>query len=388
MSDEHAPATRVVTAGRAQQGTSLAPALWASSTWETDGLDDTRKRAVAMRPDSFYSRYANPTVRAFEEAIAELEGAEESMAFASGMGAIASTVLALCSAGDHVVLQRQIYAGTQAFIQGPCARLGIEHTLVDGTKPGAFAEAVRPGTTMLVIAESPSNPRLDLVDLEDLGSVMGPFTMVDATFATPIGVRPIEYGVDLVVHSATKGIGGHNDSTLGVVSGDRELLDAIWAYSVLHGATASPHDALNALRGLRTLAVRQQHQAATTLALAAALADHPGVATVHHPSLPGHPQHDLAARQLRCPPTVLALDLVGGVDAARAMLDGLRLARTATSLGGPETLVCHSATSTHVSLPADEQLAIGITPGLMRISVGLEDGDDLLADLRRAIPAN
>ncbi len=381
-----AAATRAVTAGRRQQGSSLNVPLWSTSTWQTEGLDDTRKRATAMRAGEFYSRYANPTVRAFEEAIADLEGAEDALAFASGMGAIASTVLALCSAGDHIVIQRQIYAGTMAFVQGPCARLGIEHTVVDGTTPGSFAAAVRPGRTMLVVAESPSNPRLDLVDLEDLGAVKGPFTLVDSTFATPIGQQPLRYGVDIVLHSATKGISGHNDATLGVIAGERDLLDSIWAYSTLHGASASPHDALNGLRGIRTLAVRQRHQAAVALRVAEALADHPGVLAVHHPGLPHHRQHDLAARQLTCLPTVLAIDLAGGVDAARTMLDSLRIARPATSLGGPETLVCHSATSTHVSLPPDEQRAIGITPGLVRISIGLEDGDDLVADLERAIP--
>ena len=360
--------------------------MWGTSTWQTEGLDDTRKRATGMRPGDFYSRYANPTVRAFEEAVAELEGAEDALAFASGMGAIASTIFALCSAGDHIVIGRQIYAGTIALVQGPCARLGIEHTAVDGTDPAAIAAAVQPGRTMLVIAESPSNPRVDLVDLAALGAIQGPFTMLDSTFATPIGQQPIRHGIDLVVHSATKGISGHNDATLGVIAGERELLDAIWAYAVLHGASASPYDALNGLRGIRTLAVRQRYQADLALTVAEALARHPGVATVHHPGLPDHPQHELAARQLTCLPTVLAIDLAGGIDAARTMIDALRVARSATSLGGPETLVCHPATSTHVSLTPEEQAAIGITPGLVRISIGLEDGADVLRDLERAIP--
>jgi cystathionine beta-lyase/cystathionine gamma-synthase len=190
-----------------------------------------------------------------------------------------------------------------------------------------------------------------------------------------------------VLHSATKGIAGHNDATLGVIAGERDLLDSIWSYGVLHGATPSPHDALNGLRGIRTLAVRQRHQAAAALELARTLAQHPGVQDVHYPGLPDHPQHELATRQLACMPTVLAIELTGGIDAARATLDALRLARSATSLGGPETLVCHPGTSTHVALSPDEQLAIGITPGLLRISVGLEDPQDIVADLERAIPA-
>lgn len=382
-----APATRAVTAGRRHQGASLNVPLWSTSTWQTDGLDDMRKRATGMRQGEFYSRYANPTVRAFEDAVADLEEAEDALAFASGMGALATTVLALCSAGDHVVIQRNIYAGTMLFVQGACGRLGIDHTVVDGTEPGAFAAAVRPGTTMLVIAESPSNPRLDLVDLDDLGAVSGPFTLLDSTFATPIGQQPLRHGIDLVLHSATKGISGHNDATLGVIAGERDLLDAIWSYGVLHGASASPHDALNALRGIRTLAVRQRHQADVALRVAERLAGHPGVLAVHHPGLPDHPQHHLATTQLTCLPTVFAVDLAGGVDACRTMMDALRVARSATSLGGPETLVCHSATSTHVALAPDEQAAIGVTPGLLRISIGLEDGDDIVTDLERAIPA-
>jgi cystathionine beta-lyase/cystathionine gamma-synthase len=382
-----APATRAVTAGRAYQGNSLATPLWGASTWQTNGLDDTQRRATRLRADEFYSRYANPTVRAFEDAIAELEGAEGALAFGSGMGALASTVLALCSAGDHIVAQRQIYAGTSAFLSGPCARFGIETTYVDGLAPGAFAEAVRPGRTMLVIAETPSNPRLDLVDLADIAAtVRGPFILVDATFSTPIGIQPIRHGAHLSLHSATKGISGQNDATLGVVSGERELLDAIWAYGVLHGASASPYDALSALKGVRTLDLRARSQGESALAVARRLADHPGVAAVHHPGLETHPQHELALRQLTAWPAIVSIDLRGGVDAARTMLDRMQIARPATSLGGPETLACHSATSTHVSLTSEDQAAIGITPGLVRLSIGLEDPTDIADDLAQAIP--
>jgi len=324
-------------------------------------------------------------VRSFEQTIAELEGAEDAMAFASGMGAIASTVLALCSAGDHIVAAKQLYAGTLAFLQGPCDRFGIETTFVDCTEPGAFEAALQPGRTTLVLAESPSNPRLELCDLDELGSIAGPFTVVDSTFATPLGQQPLAHGVDLVLHSATKGIAGHNDATIGVVAGERELIDAIWAYGVLHGATASPFDALNALRGVRTIAVRTAHQAATAQRLAEWLEQHPGVATVHYPGLASHPQHDLAKRQMRQFGTVLAFDLRDGQPAVGRLLDHLRLARCATSLGGPETLVCHPMTTTHASLTADEQAEAGVTEGLVRVSVGLEDPDDVIADFQRAI---
>jgi cystathionine beta-lyase/cystathionine gamma-synthase len=379
------PASTAITAGRAASGSSLAPALWASSVWQSTCLDDAHRRATEMRPDEFYGRYANPTVRSFEQTIAELEGAEDAMAFGSGMGAIASTVLALCSSGDHIVAARQLYAGTLAFLQGPCARFGIETTFVDCTQPGAFAGAVRPGRTTLVLAESPSNPRLELCDLDEIGSIAGPFTVVDSTFATPLGQQPLAHGVDLVLHSATKGIAGHNDATIGVVAGERELIEAIWAYGVLHGATASPFDALNALRGVRTIAVRTTHQAATAQRLAEWLEQHPAVVRVHYPGLTSHPQHDLAKRQMRQFGTVLAFDLGEGEGAVRHFLDEIRLVRCATSLGGPETLVCHPKTTTHASLTPAEREEAGVTDGLVRVSVGLEDADDVIADFQRAL---
>jgi len=385
MSEQRQPATTAITAGRRASGSSLAPALWASTVWESTGLDDAERRATGTRASEFYSRYANPTVRSFEEAIAALEGADDALAFASGMGAVATTVLALCSAGDHIVAQRQLYAGTLAFLQGPCARFGIEVTFVDGTEPGAFAAAVRPGKTMLALAETPSNPRLDLVDLRELAALRGPITVVDSTLATPLGQRPLQHGVHLVLHSATKGIAGHNDATLGVIAGERDLIDAIWAYSVLHGSTPSPFDALNALRGIRTLAVRTTHQADSAFFLAESLSDHPAVNAVHYPGLRSHPQAELARTQMSHGGTLLAIDLAGGRDAARAFLERVSLLRVATSLGGPETLVCHSATTTHASLTAQEAAAVGVTDGLLRISVGLEDPADLLADIVEAL---
>ncbi|MEM8618428.1 MAG: PLP-dependent aspartate aminotransferase family protein [Actinomycetota bacterium] len=376
--------TVAVRSGRRASGTSLAPALWASSTWQSVDLDDAHRRATSTRHAAFYSRYSNPTVRSFEEAVAELEGADDALAAASGMGAISSAVFALCSAGSHIVAQRQLYAGTLAFLQGPCRRLGIDVTFVDVAEPGAFAAAIQPGRTMLVIAESPSNPRLELADLDELGSIRGPFTMVDSTFATPLGQQPLRHGIDLVVHSATKGIAGHNDATLGVIAGEGDLLDEIWAYAVLHGATPSPFDALNALRGLRTLGIRTRHQADAARSLAVALGDHPAVRTVCYPGLSDHPQHGLAVKQMASFGTMLAFEL-DDRDAASAFFDRLQVARVATSLGGPETLVCHPATSTHAGLTPDEQRCTGVTEGLVRVSLGLEDPDDVVTDIERAL---
>lgn len=382
---EPGPATRAITAGRRAGGAELAPALWATSVWQSPDPAEATARATTPRAEGFYSRYANPTVQAFEDAIAELECAEAALATGSGMGAIATTILALCSAGDHLVAQRQLYAGTLAFLHGPCQRFGIEVTFVDATEPGSFAAAVRPGRTMMVLAETPSNPRLDVVDLDEIGAITGPFTVVDSTFATPLGQQPLLHGVDLVLHSATKGIAGHNDATLGVVAGEAELIDAIWSYSVLHGATASPFDALNALRGLRTLPVRLAHQSAVSLLLAETLVDHPAVAAVHHPGLATHPGHDLARRQMRSTGAMATFELAGGRPAAERFLRRLELCRIAASLGGPETLVSHPASSTHVSLSTEDLAAAGITEGMIRVSVGLEDPTDVIADVSAAL---
>jgi len=379
------PATRAITSGRRASGRSLAPALWASSVWQTEDMHDARKRATGVRIDEFYSRHSNPTVRSFEDAVADLEGAEASLAFASGMGALSTVILALCSKGDHIVAQRNLYSATLAFLQGPCARFGIDVTFVDGTEPGAFAAAVRPGRTMLALAETPSNPRLALVDFEELTALRGPITLVDSTFATPLGQQPLAHGIHLSLHSATKGIAGHNDATLGVVSGERDLIDMIWGYSILHGATPSPFDALNALRGIRTLAVRTNHQNNSALFLAEAMERHPGVSAVHYPGLSSHPQHLLAKQQMRQFGTVFSLELSGGRAAAEHVLSAVQLVRCATSLGGPETLVCHPCTTTHASLTPEEAAEQGVTPGLLRISVGLEDPADVLADLQAAL---
>lgn len=379
------PETVAIRAGRELNGTALAPVLWASTTYVTPTVAEGRRLALSTNEPCFYSRYANPTVRAFETAIAEMEHAEDARAFASGMGAVTAVVLGICSTGDHIVAQRQLYAGTQMLFQAVCPRFGIDVTFVDGTEPGAFAAAVRPGKTMLVFAETPANPRLDLVDLDEVGAIAGPVTVVDSTFATPLGQRPLDHGVDLALHSATKAIGGHNDASLGVVAGASELLSWLWGFAVLQGANASPFDALNGLRGLRTLAVRLRQQTETAQRLAEALEADDRVACVAYPGLPSHPQHELAKRQLATPGGLLTFDLSGGLEAGERFVESLRIAQLATSLGGPETLVTHPASTTHVNLLPEELLASGIGPGTIRVSVGLEHADDVVADFLQAL---
>ncbi len=381
---EQQPETTAITAGRDASG-ALSPTIWTSTTWQSSGLDETSKAAVAVHKTGNYARYSNPSVRDFERAVAELECAEDALAFGSGMGAITSIILAMCSTGDHIVAQSQLYGGTVAFLNGPCKRLGIDVTFVDGSKPGAFANAVKPGKTMLVLAESPSNPQMNIVDFSELASIKGPYTVVDSTLATPLGQSPLAHGVSLVVHSATKGIAGHNDATLGVVAGEKDLIDALWSYAVLHGATASPYDAVNGLRGIRTLGVRLAHQCSSAMDLATYLSAHKAISAVHYPGLPTHPQHALAAKQMRQFGSLLSFDIAGGKDSARKVVDGLKLVRPAVSLGGPETLICHPASSTHVGVSPEDQATAGITQGLLRVSVGLESTADVIADFQQVL---
>jgi cystathionine beta-lyase/cystathionine gamma-synthase len=382
-----APETTAILAGRSGNGAALAPVVWASSTFESETVAEGRRMATAVGADRFYSRYGNPTVNAFEEAIAELEGAEGARAFASGMGAVTAVVLGLCSSGNHVVTQKQIYAGTQMLFQAVCPRFGIDVTFVDGTDPEAWEAAVRPGATTLLFAETPANPRLDLVDLDRLGAIKGPMKVVDSTFATPLGQRPLDHGIDLSLHSATKAIGGHNDVTLGVVAGSRELLDWIWGFAVLQGANAAPYDAAGGIRGLRTLGVRLRQQGATAAALADVLEADDRVVEVRYPFSPSHPQYELAKRQMRLGGGLLTFELAGGLQEGSRFVESTRICRLATSLGGPETLVTHPASTTHVNLLPEELADAGITPATVRMSVGLEDTDDVVADVRRALDA-
>ncbi|WCO65769.1 aminotransferase class I/II-fold pyridoxal phosphate-dependent enzyme [Iamia majanohamensis] len=381
------PDTRAVRGGRGASHPALAPVVWASSTFVSASVDEAQAAATSIGNDRFYSRYGNPTVTDFEQAVADLEGAEAARAFGSGMGAVTAVILGLCSQGDHVVAARHLYAGTQLVLQAVCPRFGIDVTFVDGTDPGAFAAAVRPGKTMLVWAETPANPRLDLVDLDAVGAIAGPMTVVDSTFATPLGQRPLDHGVDIVVHSATKAMAGHNDATLGVVAASAELITWLTGFAVLQGATASPYDAANGLRGLRTLPVRFARQSATALELARWLEEDGRVTEVRHPGLESHPQHELARRQMRELGGLVCFDLPGGIDAGRRFVEAVELAQLASSLGGPETLVTHPASTTHVNLLPEELAAVGIGPGTIRVSVGLEHPEDLRADLDRALGA-
>jgi cystathionine beta-lyase/cystathionine gamma-synthase len=378
--------SRAIRAGRQFSRDSLAPVLFPSTTYEVATPDDHARQAGVPRTSHYYSRFGSPSVQELEAAVAELEGAEAALASASGMAAVSNVLLGLCSAGDHVVVQRQLFSVTNSLFAAHLPRFGIEVTSVDGTVPEEFADAVRPGRTIAVFVETPANPALSLTDIEAVAAIPGPFTVVDSTFATPVVQRPLELGADLVVHAATKGIAGHNDALLGVIAGSRDLVDAVWGWQSVQGAQASPFDAWNGLRGIRTLAVRVGRQAATAEVVAAHLERHPAIGWVSYPGLDSHPQRDLAKRQMSSGGTLVAFEVAGGADAARRFCASTRLARIALSLGGPESLVTHPASIAGHLTPA-ERAGLGITDGLVRLSVGLEHPDDLVADLDRALTA-
>ena len=228
------------------------------------------------------------------------------------MGSVSAVILGLCSQGDHVVAQTQLYSATSTFFRGVLPKFGVDVTFVDAADPVAFADAVVPGKTVLLLCETPTNPRMELVDLEAVGAIAGPIKVCDSTFAGPVIQRPLEHGFDLVLHSATKSLAGHNDATLGVIVGAEDLIQWVWAYHTMHGATASPFDAWSALRGVRTLAVRVRQQSSNAQRLAEFLEQHPAVAKVHYPGLDSHPQRDLAKRQMALGGGILSFEIHGG----------------------------------------------------------------------------
>jgi cystathionine beta-lyase/cystathionine gamma-synthase len=337
-----------------------------------------------------YSRYANPTVRALEKALAELEGGAAALVTASGMGAINAVLLGALRAGDHLVAQRRLYGGTHAVLADLEARFGIAVTYVSGADPEELRSALRPETRLLYL-ETIANPTGWVSDLPALAAVARPagvLTVVDNTFATPVLCQPIRYGADVVVHALTKYIGGHSDVTGGAaVFADHDRYHRIWDYTVELGVAADPFAAWLTIRGLKTLPIRMRRQEENAALLAERLAAHPAVEAVRWPGRPDHPSHAVATRLLSGYGAVFTFDLAGGRAAADAFVSRVRLVRHAASLGGVETLVLHPASTSHRQLDAEQLAAAGIGAGTVRISVGIEHPDDLWDDLSGALAA-
>ncbi len=381
--------TTVVHAGEDPQANlgSLSVPIYQSAVFTFPDAEQGAAIHAGEQPGYFYGRMGNPTQAALETALCQIEGGEAALALASGMAAVTTTLMTLLSSGDHIVAPESLYATTNALLDQLLTPLGVGVTFVDATDPGNYAAAVRPETKVLYL-ESPANPTMKLVDIPAVVAIAtehGITTVMDNTFATPINQRPLALGVDIVVHSATKYLGGHGDLMAGALVGKGAVIErARWQTNKILGGVIGPQTAWLILRGIRTLALRMERHNANALAAATFLDGHPKVRAVHYPGLPSHPQHALAQRQMVGFGGMFAFD-IGGVEEGRRLVNNVTLCSLAVSLGDASTLIQHSASMTHSSVPRERRLAVGITDGLVRLSVGIERAEDLIADLGSAL---
>jgi cystathionine beta-lyase/cystathionine gamma-synthase len=362
----------------------LSTPIYQTSTFE---VVDNDQQLRATHSDMFYTRYGNPTHTVAENSIAELEGTDAALLFASGMNAVTTTILALLKNGDHVVAQRDIYGGVNKFLTQWLPKLGIETTLVDTTEYQQHENAIRPNTRMLYL-ESPTNPTVRVVDLKRVASIARThnlISMIDSTFATPINVRPSEYGIDLVMHSGTKYFGGHSDLIAGIVAGRQELIDQIHETRTTLGGCMDPHAAWLLLRGIKTLAVRVQRQNENALRVARFLDGHPKVRRVNYPFLEEHPQYSLAKEQMNGGGGLLSFEVDGTGEDAKRVAESLRLFTLAPSLGGVDSLVSLPVLTSHAMISASDRRKMGVTEQSIRLSVGIENADDLITDLEQGL---
>jgi len=352
-----------------------------------DDMDQWLKVGQGKESGHIYSRNTNPTVQAFEEKVCRLEGAEAATSFASGMAAVSNTLFTLLSPGDRIISIKDTYGGTNKLFTEFLPRFQIEATLCDTTDHEAIEKAIASGCHLLYL-ESPTNPTMKVVDIARLtkaAHAVGALVAVDNTLATPITQKPLELGADLVLHSATKFLGGHADALGGVVCGQSELIERIYHYREITGAVLDPMAAYLLLRGMKTLQLRIHQQSASALRIARHLQAHKAVTHVFYPGLETHPQHEIAKRQMTVFGGVLGFMVKGGFEAVCSFLPRLRYAHRAANLGSVETIVGPPAMTSHVECSPEEREAMGIPESLVRYSVGIEDVDDLIADLDQAL---
>ncbi len=357
-----------------------------TSTFE---VTDNDEQIRVTSTDRYYTRWGNPTITVAEQTLAALEGTEAARVFASGMGAITTTILALLKAGDHIVAQRDIYGGVTKFLSQWLPKLGIETTFVDTNDYEQHTRAIRPNTRMLYL-ESPTNPALRVVDMKKTAALArqhGLASMIDSTFGTPINQHPAEFGIDLVMHSGTKYLSGHADLTCGVVCGSQELMDRLWETRTTLGNCMDPHAAWLLIRGLKTLAVRVARQNENALRVAEFLGQHAKVRRVHYPFLSSHPQHAIARQQMSGGGGMVTFEVEGTGEDARRVSEAMRLFTLATSLGGVESLVSIPVLTSHAMISAEQRAKMGVTEQMVRLSVGIENVDDQIADLEHALQA-
>lgn len=372
---------------RPKLGNSLTTPIVQTATYtfaDTQELHDHFQHRIEREE---YGRYGNPTQRIAEQKLAALEGAEDCLLFSSGMAAVTTTLYAVLSHNSHVVVTDDSYRRTRQFLTQVLHRYGIEVSVVPAGDYQAIEEAIRP-TTRLLVSESPTNPYNRIVDLDrfaGIGRRHRVKTLIDATFATPYNQRPLEYGIDIVLHSATKYLAGHNDLLAGAVLGCGDLVDGIRSLQHVTGAIVDPLAAYLLLRGLKTFALRVARQNANAQALAEFLAAHGRVKAVHYAGLPSHPEHEVARRQMRGFGGVVSFEITGDLEATSRVVDACRIPQIAPSLGGVESLIEQPALMSFYELTTEERLMVGIKDNLIRYSVGIEDADDLIADLRAAL---
>lgn len=384
-------ATRAIHHGydpQSEQG-ALTPPLHLTSTFAFESAEAGGEMFAGTRKGHIYSRISNPTLDLLERRVADLEGAEAGLATASGMGAITALLWTFLAPGDEVIVDKTLYGCTFAFMRHGLSRFGITITHVDLTDPANLDPALS-DKTKLVYFETPANPNMRLVDIAAIAEIAharGSKVVVDNTYASPALTRPIELGADFVVHSATKYLGGHGDLIAGMVAGRAEDLVKVRLEGLkdMTGAVLAPFNAMLILRGLKTLELRMARHSETAGVIARMLEAHPAVATVYYPGLESFPQHDLAKRQMAKFGGMIAFELKGGYTAGIAMMNRLQLIQRAVSLGDAETLIQHPASMTHSTYSPEERREFGIADGLIRLSVGLEDAADLLADLEQAL---
>jgi cystathionine gamma-synthase len=364
----------------------LATPIYQTSTFEV--MDNDEQLRVTPT-DHFYTRYGNPTNTVAEETIAQLEGVEAALTFASGMGSITTTIMALLKAGDHVVAQRDIYGGTTKFLSQWLPKMGIETTFVDTTEYEQHEGAIRPNTKLLYL-ESPTNPTLRVVDLRKVAALAkrhNLLSMIDGTFGTPINQCPAQFGIDLVMHSGTKYLAGHTDLICGVVAGRGDLIEKIHSTRTTLGNCMDPHASWMLVRGLKTLAVRVARQNENALRVADFLSQNAKVRRVHYPFLKSHPQYAVARAQMSGGGGMVSFEVEGTGEDARRVSESMRLFTLAPSLGGVESLVSLPVLTSHAMISADQREKMGVTEQLIRLSVGIENADDLIADLEHALEA-
>ncbi|TYB82470.1 O-succinylhomoserine sulfhydrylase [Maritimibacter fusiformis] len=386
------PKTLAVHGGtrRSQYG-EVSEAIFLTQGFVYDSAEQAEARFQEAGPDEFiYARYGNPTVRMFEDRIAALDGTEDAFATASGMAAVNGALMAIAGSGDHIVAARALFGSSLTILLDIMGRFGVEVTLVDGTDLGAWRQAVRPGTRA-VFFETVSNPTLEVIDIAavaEIAHAQGALVIVDNVFGTPVGPNVADMGADVVIYSSTKHIDGQGRCLGGVVLGSREFIrQTLEPYMKHTGGALSPFNAWVMLKGLETLDLRVQAAAASAQKIAEALEGHPKLSRTLFPGLANHPDRAIVDRQMAHGGTVIALDLAGGKPAAFAFLNALTIPVISNNLGDAKSIVTHPATTTHQRLPDDQKAILGITPGLVRVSVGLEDTDDLITDFRAALDA-